>query len=148
MQSTIPDYHEGYCTDDNARALILSVLLEELEIKVPEIERMAVRCIAFVNHAFNPEAGRFRNFLTFSRQWLEDAGSEDSKGRAIWSLGTCVGRTKNEGIQRLAGQLLEKALPAVSTFTSPRAWAFALIGIHEYFRRLTETGSLTPCVMN
>ncbi|HON10711.1 MAG TPA: glycosyltransferase family 4 protein [Chitinispirillaceae bacterium] len=133
---TIPDYHEGYCTDDNARALILSVLLEELEIKVPEIERMAVRCIAFVNHAFNPEAGRFRNFLTFSRQWLEDAGSEDSQGRAIWSLGTCVGRTKNEGIQRLAGQLLEKALPAVSTFTSPRAWAFALIGIHEYFRRL------------
>ena len=97
---------------------------------------MAVRCIAFVNHAFNPETGRFRNFLTFSRQWLEDAGSEDSQGRAIWSLGTCVGRTKNGGIQRLAGQLLEKALPTVSTFTSPRAWAFALIGIHEYFRRL------------
>ena len=133
---TVPDYNEGYCTDDNARALILSVLLEELELRNPEINRMAVRCIAFLNHSFNRETGRFRNFLSFDRQWLEKTGSEDSQGRALWSLGTCIGRTGNEGIHRLASQLLEKALPRVFSFVSHRAWAFSLIGIHEYFRRL------------
>ncbi len=95
---------------------------------------LATRYLAFVNHAFNTDAGRFRNFLAYTREWLEDSGSEDSHGRALWALGAVVGRATNPGRQTLAGDLFHAALPAVLDFTSPRAWAFALLGIDEYLR--------------
>jgi hypothetical protein len=87
-----------------------------------------------VRHAFNAERGRFRNFMSYSRQWLEEYGSEDSHGRALWALGTVVGRSGDPGRQSLGGELFHAALPAVGSFTSPRAWAFALLGIDEYLR--------------
>ena len=72
--------------------------------------------------------------MSYSRRWLEECGSEDSHGRALWALGTVVGRSANPGRHSLAGQLFHAALPATSTFTSPRAWAFTLLGIDEYLR--------------
>lgn len=74
--------------------------------------------------------------MSFDRKWLEDYGSEDSHGRALWALGTCVGRSQRRSFQALAGQLFNRALPVVADFTSPRGWAFSLIGIHEYLHRL------------
>ncbi len=133
----IPDFEHGYCTDDNARALLFAVLLEDMGYSSPEVRRIAVTSLAFLNHAFNPGNGRFRNFMSFSRQWLEEAGSEDSHGRALWALGTAIGRSGFRGVQKLAGQLMEKGLPAVASLKSPRAWAFSLLGIHECFRRLS-----------
>ena len=73
----VPDNHEGYCTDDNARALILTVLLEDLGKDSRELHRAASSYAAFLNYAFNPESGRFRNFMSFARVWLEESGSED-----------------------------------------------------------------------
>jgi glycosyltransferase involved in cell wall biosynthesis len=134
---TLPDWHHGYCIDDNARALIATVLLGELEFETPELERLATTYAGFVQHAFDPITGRFHNFMGFDRRWLEAFGSEDSHGRAIWALGTCVGRAKNENVQAWAHQLFQRALPAVLEMTSPRAWAFSLLGIYEYFRRLS-----------
>ena len=84
----------------------------------------------------NYDTGRFRNFMSHGRQWLEDAGSEDSHARALWAVGTGAGRSRNEGHRQLCAQLFERGLPAVGTFTSPRAWAFTLLGIHEYLRPL------------
>jgi hypothetical protein len=81
--------------------------------------------------------GRFRNFLSFDRHWLEDAGSDDSVGRAAWAIGACIGRTKRRAFHSWAAQLFEPARKVVLETTSPRAWAFALIGIHEYFRRMS-----------
>ncbi len=132
----VPNYDEGYTTDDNARALIVTALLEELgEGKGAEIQRLASRYLAFLWHAFNPDTGRFRNFLSYDRRWLEEVGSEDSHGRALWSLGTVVARSHNQGLRGLAGQLFSRVLPAVLEFQHPRPWAFALLGIHEYLRR-------------
>lgn len=134
---TVPNYAEGYCTDDNARALILTLLMEELgEIGSP-IQTASFHYAAFLGHAFNPATGRFRNFMGIDRCWKEDAGSEDSHARALWALGTCIGRSHNSMLQTWAAQLFERALPPVMQMTSPRAWAFALVGIHEYFRRLS-----------
>jgi hypothetical protein len=87
--------------------------------------------------AFDASHGRFRNFMTYRREWMENIGSEDSHGRALWALGTCVGRSRREGLRSWAAELFEKALPAVQGFTSPRAWAFAIIGLHEYLRTLS-----------
>jgi glycosyltransferase involved in cell wall biosynthesis len=131
----VPRYDDGYCIDDNARALLLTTLLEEAGSEDPKTVRMlASRYLAFVSHAFNPTGGRFRNFMTYTRHWTEERGSEDSHGRALWALGTVVGRSPDPGRQSLGGNLFHRALPAVASFTSPRAWAFALLGIDEYLR--------------
>ena len=130
---TVPNYHEGYCTDDNARALMVSTLLEELGNE--EALELASRYLAFVWYAFNAETGRFRNFMDYQRHWLEDGGSDDSYGRALWALGTVLGRSNTPALHSMAGWLFEQALPAILDTTSPRAWAFALIGIHEYLQR-------------
>lgn len=132
----VPNFHEGYCTDDNARAYILCNLLDELGEQPPKegLDRLATTYLAFLAAALDRGSGRFRNFMSHGRQWLETAGSEDSHSRALWAAGTGAGRSRNEGHRRLAAQLFERALPQVAEFTSPRAWAFALLGIHEYLR--------------
>jgi glycosyltransferase involved in cell wall biosynthesis len=130
---TVPNYSEGYTTDDNARALMVGALLEELGDS--EAKDLASRYLAFICYAFNPDTARFRNFMDYQRNWLEASGSDDSHGRALWALGTVLGRSNTAGLQSLAGRLFEQAMPTILKTTSPRAWAFALIGIHEYLRR-------------
>lgn len=129
----VPRYDEGYCLDDNARALLLVTLLEEAESNDPRLVRtLASRYLAFVSHSFHHSRGRFRNFMSYSRGWLEEEGSEDSHGRALWALGTVVGCSPDPGRHSLAGDLFHAALPAVRSFSSPRAWAYTLLGIERY----------------
>ncbi len=130
---TIPNYREGYSIDDNARALIVSTHLEELG--GGEAFELASRYLAFIGYAFNTETRRFRNFMDYQRNWLEKNGSDDSHGRTLWALGTVLGRSNTPALQSMAGWVFEQALPAILKTTSPRAWAFALIGIHEYLKR-------------
>jgi glycosyltransferase involved in cell wall biosynthesis len=134
---SIPNFSEGYCTDDNARAFILAVLLGELGEDLEGVQTLATTSGAFLHHAFDPKTKRFHNHLSFDRRWLDEQGSEDCQGRALWALGTGVGRSPFRSFQMMAGQLFASALPALTGFTSPRAWAFGLIGIHEYLRRLS-----------
>lgn len=131
----VPRLSDGYCVDDNARALLLMAALEEAGTEDDRTVRdLASRYLAFVSHAFNASAGRFRNFMTYSRRWTERVGSEDSHGRALWALGTVVGRSRDPGTQSISGELFHRALPAVASFSSPRAWGLALLGIDEYLR--------------
>lgn len=133
---TVPNFSEGYCTDDNARAFILAALLDELEAQPERVRTLATTYAAFLNHAFDAKTKRFHNHLSFDRHWLDEQGSEDCHARALWALGVGVGRSPHRSFQIMAGQLFAQALPAVTGFTSPRAWAFSLMGIHEYLRRL------------
>jgi len=133
---SIPNFSEGYCTDDNARAFILGVLLGELGEEPESVRTLATTYAAFLHHAFDVKAKRFHNHLSFDRRWLDEKGSEDCQARALWALGMGVGRSPYRSFQIMAGQLFALALPALTEFTSPRAWAFGLIGIHEYLRRL------------
>jgi len=132
---TVPNFAEGYCTDDNARALVLALMLRKLGDDSPELAARAATYAAFLNHAFDRERGRFRNFMSFDRHWLEEVGSEDCQGHALWALGLCVSQAGQGSFQMLAAQLFEQALPVAAEFTSPRSWAFTLIGIDEYLRR-------------
>ena len=134
---TVPNFSEGYCTDDNARAFILAVLLDVLEEEPVRMRTLATTYAAFLHHAFDPKTKRFHNHLSFDRRWLDEQGSEDCHGRALWALGLGAGRSPYRSFQIMAGQLFAQALPAVTGFTSPRAWAFGLMGIHEYLRRLS-----------
>jgi glycosyltransferase involved in cell wall biosynthesis len=128
---TVPNYSNGYTTDDNARALEAAVLLEESGARPLPGERY----LAFLWYAFNAERGRFHNELSYERRWLDEVGSEDCHGRALSALGLVLGRSRNAGLRGLAGRLFDMALPAVVNFRSPRACAFCLIGIHHYLRR-------------
>jgi glycosyltransferase involved in cell wall biosynthesis len=131
----VPRYGDGYCLDDNARALLLTTLIEDAGTDDrPTTRLLASRYLAFVSHAFNKELRRFRNFMAYSREWVEERGSEDSHGRALWALGAVVGRSREPGRKRLGGELFHAALPAAAELTSPRARAFTLLGIHEYLR--------------
>lgn len=132
---TVPNYDEGYCIDDNARALIVSTFLAELELSNGQALTMSTRYLAFIAYAFNTKTRRFCNFMDYQRHWLEENGSEDSHGRTVWALGTVIGRSSTTNLTNMASWLFEQALPFVLEMTSPRAWAFALIGIHEYLRR-------------
>jgi len=139
---TIPNRREGYTTDDNARALVFGVLLQNSRKVQPQENQVAqsnhpasdspALYLSFLEHAFNPAKGRFKNFLRYDRRWAEPVGSEDSHGRALWGLGTVLGRSQDEGLRGAAGRLFEFSAPAVLEFNSPRAWAYALLGIQEY----------------
>lgn len=135
---SIPNYQEGYTTDDNARALLLTLLLERLEGEYSlQAERLASRYLAFVFHAFNPDRGRFRNFMAFDRRWLEEVGSEDAHGRAMWALGTVLGQSNRKALRGVAARLFSQALPATIQLRSPRSWAFTLLGIDKYLSRFS-----------
>lgn len=131
----IPCYQEGYCLDDNARALLLVTHIEEARAATHDVVRaLATRYLAFVAHAFDASTGRFRNFLTYARTWHDGNGSDDSHGRALWALGTVVARTSDAGRRGLSARLFHGALAAAPAFTSPRGWAYALLGIDEYLK--------------
>ena len=110
--SAIPNFAEGYCTDDNARALLLTVLLEEMGQDTPEVQQAATHlCGVPATPRSIRERRRFRNFLSFDRRWLEEVGSDDCLGRAIWALGTCIGRSTVAGAPLLGrADLFERAI--------------------------------------
>jgi len=127
----VPDRHHGYCVDDNARALLLCGKIAPGP-DAALARAMAPRFAAFIQHAWNPDCGRFRNFMSYDRRWLEPAGSEDSHGRTLWALGVCAGWRDDPLLAQWAARLFSAALPTVEAFTSPRAWAFALLGLDGF----------------
>jgi glycosyltransferase involved in cell wall biosynthesis len=131
---SVPNSREGYTTDDNARALIVSTLLDESPSQSDgrKYSSLSHRYLAFLWLAFHSDTGRFRNFLGYDRQWLEDVGSEDSHGRALWALGNVLGHSQDAGLRGATGRLFEAAVPAVLSFTSPRAWAYCILGMQAY----------------
>ena len=128
---SIPNRYHGYCTDDNARALIAVSMYYKLrndEAVIPLIKNY----LSFLISAFNQDNGRFRNFMSYDRKWLDEAGSEDSHGRALWGLGIAMGITPDSSIRDGICHLFENAIHCVEEFEHPRAWAFTLIGIQQY----------------
>jgi len=132
---TVADRTHGYCVDDNARALIVAVTLQDLQPLESAQSGLAAIYLSFLGHAFNDETGHFRNFMSYDRCWLEEKGSEDSHARAVWGLGVAVALGRDKGQVAFAVDLFQRALDATGQFTHPRAMAFAIIGIHEYLSR-------------
>ena len=119
----IPNRAEGYCIDDNARMLILA--LNE------GIEDLAALATSFVEYAYSPANGAFRNFMGYDRQWLESFGSEDSNGRTIWALGTAMAHAESSSIREIARELLASSLGVTERFEHLRCHAFAALGLAQ-----------------
>jgi hypothetical protein len=137
---SIPDRSHGYCVDDNARALLLACALNARG-EDPMPERLTVAFASFLQHAWNPDSRRFRNFMSFDRRWLEEAGSEDSHGRVIWALGRCVERDSSPSRCGWAAGLLRESAGTAKDFASPRACAFTLLGLAAHQRANAEDRS-------
>lgn len=131
-----PDRRHGYCTDDNARALMVAAMYWH-QTHDEQIMPLLHRYLGFVSHAFDYKSRRFRNFMDYDRSWAEEVGSEDAHARALHALGTTVGLCRQEPLVGLAKRLFEWARPVVDIFTSPRAWAYTILGIHAYLRRFS-----------
>ncbi len=134
---SIPDYDHGYCTDDNARALIATVMAQSLMPEDPKILNLQKKYLAFIKYSYNDIESCFRNFMSFDRKWLEEKGSEDSQGRAIWSLGVCAALSRDKSCVALSTTLFHKAVSAMEKIAHPRAVSFALVGIHAYLARFS-----------
>jgi glycosyltransferase involved in cell wall biosynthesis len=128
---SVPDRAHGYCVDDNARALLLTTVLSRVG-DTPVAERMTSSFAAFVQHAWNGDAKRFRNFMSFDRRWLEPQGSDDSHGRTLWALGASARFDGSTARRRWAAALFAAAVPVAESFGSPRAWVFTLLGLDDY----------------
>jgi glycosyltransferase involved in cell wall biosynthesis len=130
---TIPDRTHGYCTDDNARALLVAAMGQKyLPTNGWGLDFLSGHYLGFLLYAYDEKNGRFRNFMTYSRHWVEEIGSEDAHGRAIWCLGKAVAFLDDSGHLAMSTTLFKKALRAVENFHSPRAIAFCLVGMHAY----------------
>ena len=135
---TIPDRFHGYCTDDNARALMVAAMGRKYLLADSGcFDSLSNLYLGFLLYAFNIETGRFRNFMNYSRQWTEVIGSEDAHGRALWGLGKAVAHLDNHGQLATSTRLFTQALGAIEHFTSPRAIAFALVGMHAYLQKFS-----------
>lgn len=132
---SVPNWDHGYCTDDNARALIVALSAQDLLPDDKMLEQLQIRYLSFLYHAFNEKQERFRNFMYYNRAWPEEVGSDDSHGRAIWALGVNSALSRDHGCQALGTKLLHKSLKRMIEINSPRALAFAIIGIHAYLRK-------------
>jgi len=136
--ATVPNYDEGYTTDDNARALLLMVLLEQLNYdRAGQVGMLATRYLAFLWHAYNTQLNCFRNYMAYDRRWLDERGSYDSQARALWGLAAVLSRSRQEGLRQAAGRLFDAALPAARNFTDLRPAAFALLGLHDYLEHFS-----------
>ena len=128
---TVPDRSHGYCIDDNVRALMTMVRRGD-DRRAAELAPIYA---AFTQHGWNPDRGRFRNFMGFDRRWLEECGSEDSNGRTIWALGLTAARSPWPSLREWATKLFEESAPMAAELIAPRARAFAGLGGFEYWRR-------------
>ncbi len=138
-KSTIPVRAGGYTTDDNARALIASLIAQDhvdYQTNV-DLETLVGVYLAFLEHAFDDEAGRFRHKLGYDHVWDPAVDSEEAHARAVWALGEAVARCQTRGPMTLAANLFNRALPACEELQHARSCAYALIGIHAYLRRFS-----------
>jgi len=132
-----PDRHHGYTTDDNARALIVTAMAWSL-FKDERVLDYLHSYLSFLHFAQVPDIGRFRNFMSYDRRWLESDGSDDSQGRALWALGYLISHAPNHAMKKLATDLFRRAVPKIAGLRFPRSWALSILGLHYYLREFTD----------
>lgn len=128
----IPNLKEGYCLDDNARALLMSIMAINQK-KSSLANDLCPVYLSYIHYMQNSD-GSFRNFLSFNRSFLDKRGSEDAFGRTIWALGYLLNNAPNDSYYQSARMIFFNALPEISKLTAIRAIAASIIGISYYLR--------------
>jgi glycosyltransferase involved in cell wall biosynthesis len=142
----IPNLKEGYCLDDNSRALLM-VLMAYRQMKNKRALELSPIYLSYIHYMQNPD-GTFRNFLSFSRNFLDEKGSEDSFGRTIWALGYLLGNAPNDAYYQTGRLLFFNAAPNFEKLTSIRGIANTMIGISYYLKSNPSDDSMTERLRN
>lgn len=128
----IPNLKEGYCLDDNARALLM-VLMAYRQMKDQRALELSPIYLSYIHYMQNAN-GTFRNFLSFNRNFLDEVGSEDSFGRTIWALGYLLGNAPNDAYYQTGKMVFFNAAPNFEKLRSIRSIANTMIGISLYLK--------------
>ncbi|WP_461632264.1 glycosyltransferase family 4 protein [Labilibaculum euxinus] len=137
----IPNLKDGYCLDDNARALLMALLAYKEKNNYKALELCPIY-LSYIHYMQN-EDGTFRNFLGFDRSFLDEVGSEDSFGRTIWALGYLLGNPPNYSYYQSSESIFKKAVPVFDKLKSIRSIANTIIGISYYLKRNPADDSMT-----
>jgi glycosyltransferase involved in cell wall biosynthesis len=137
----IPNLKEGYCLDDNARALLM-VLMAYRQKKDPVALELLPIYLSYIHYMQNKD-GTFRNFLSFKRDYLDEVGSEDSFGRAVWALGYLLGNSPNDAYYQSGRMIFFEAFPNFEKLQSLRGIANTIIGICYYLMTNKSDESMT-----
>jgi len=132
----LPDRDHGYAIDDNARALLLTSRALARDPGADErakLERLQATALSFVQHAYDPERRRFQAFMSFDRRWLDEY-TDDADGRTLWALAECA-TLASDAIAAPAAEMCRDVASAMPALGSPRAWAYALLGLDAWLRR-------------
>lgn len=127
---TVPNRSTGYCTDDVARAFIVAIARARLVPSDDKAVSIAGTSLSFLHDA-QLEDGRFHNFMSYDRAWLDEVGTHDSCGRAMWSLGYGARFAPSASMRRVSRRLLDGALRAGEWLEYPRAQAYAMLGLYH-----------------
>lgn len=128
----IPNLKKGYCIDDNSRALLMTVMAYR-QYKKKDLLRLMTIYLSFIDY-MQRENGNFRNFLSFSRQFMDEYGSEDSFGRTIWALGYMIRFSPNDSFRQLGEGLFLKSVQHFNSLKTIRGAANTIIGIYNYLK--------------
>lgn len=126
----IPNLKEGYCLDDNSRALLMALMAYKIKKDSVTLELCPIY-LSYIHYMQNPN-GSFKNFLSFSRQFLDEVGSEDSFGRTIWAIGYMLSNSPNDSYYQIGKMIFDKATPYFNELKSIRSIANTIIGISHY----------------
>lgn len=125
---SIPNRSTGYCTDDVARGFIVALMRARLSPRDEDATRLASVYLSFLHDA-QLDDGRFHNFMSYERAWLDEVGTHDSCGRAIWAIGYGLRYAPSAAWRRVCRQMLDRAMQAVDWLGHPRAESYAMIGL-------------------
>jgi glycosyltransferase involved in cell wall biosynthesis len=128
----IPNLKEGYCLDDNSRALILGILAYQQNKSKTALELLPIY-LSYIQY-MQCENGNFRNFLSFTREYLDEVGTEDSFGRTIWSLGYLINNAPNNSYREFARELFDKSVPHFKDLKHLRGIANTMIGLANFLK--------------
>ncbi|MEO8210894.1 MAG: glycosyltransferase family 4 protein, partial [bacterium] len=138
---SIPNPNHGYCTDDNVRALLVSIM-HKIYSSEEKIDPYINRYLTFVYNSFNEEKGLFRNFMSYERKWLEESGSEDCNGRVIFVLGYLINNTASQSILGLVKNLFDLSIKNMTEFKSPRAISYVILGCISYLNKFSGASEI------
>ena len=135
---SVPDRRFGYCVDDNARALIVTLLARRANGDARGTEKLITTYLSYLHHA-QGEDGQFQNFMDFRRNLDHAPGSEDCVGRALWALGLAVALAPDEGHRLLARAMFHKAMTLPLAF-GPRGCALGILALDAYLQHEPDHG--------
>ncbi len=123
-----PDLASGTCTDDNARAWIVAMYALALDERHPAALEFGDRAMRFLTSAQRPD-GAFHNMADAEGAFLDNVGSEDSIGRAVWACGLASRCAPIEAWRASALRMLETAIPAIDDLSANHARAYSILGL-------------------